>query len=222
MELDYRRAPGYACKRTGFLHTLARVAPSPTPPTPPVATSPGNPINLRALARWEQRLDWACILIFVLGPSPLPLYLGGYPTSSMFYLLIACAALSWLWLLWCMDRILILFADPLWLRCAFWLLSPCVPLELIFVGLRALRTGRVLKEAGVEVGYFQIRYPNPSFCPACQYDVRGIESGVCPECGVPLLLVPGETLLTQETMQSSPESVRDVPAGTPPETRSRQ
>ena len=149
----------------------------------------GKEIDLKRLAIWDFRLDWAAIAMLVLGPSWVPLWMFGLRTSLMFVILVTLAVASWGWAVWCTDRIMVELKDRFHLRLSFWLMAPCFPLALIFMGVIAARAGGVLTRHGVKVGFFGItrrtlKELSPGMCRFCGYDIRAIQASVCPECGV--------------------------------------
>ncbi len=66
------------------------------------------------------------------------------------------------------------------------MLVPCVGL-LLLLSANAMAT-KVLRDNGAKVGFFGVSPSELSRlreygCPGCGYDIRGLQGGVCPECG---------------------------------------
>lgn len=146
----------------------------------------GREIDLKCLAMWDFRMDWAVIAMLIFVPGSL-LLLGSWKT--VIFLVLATLALgAWGWTAWCTHRIMVELKDQFVLLLTFWLMVPCLPLGMIYMGVIAMRSARVLSRHGIKVGFFGIkrqalRELSPGMCRYCGYDVRSIRTGVCPECG---------------------------------------
>ncbi len=146
----------------------------------------GKEIDLKQLATWDFRMDWAVLAMLIFVPGSL-LLLNHWKTLTGF-VVATLAFVAWGWSAWCTYRIMVELKDRFLLRLTFWLMAPCLPLGLIYMGVVAMRSGSVLSRHGVKVGFFGIKRTalkdlSPGMCRYCGYDVRSIQSGVCPECG---------------------------------------
>ncbi|MHC5109181.1 MAG: hypothetical protein ACYTHJ_04810 [Planctomycetota bacterium] len=153
--------------------------------------------NIRKLARWQRLLIWMVLtgLLVNCGTPFLAPLLASGPTSALVGTWAMIIVMTAVHLLLVVGIVVIIDAQGthgvLIALVALLALAPCVQLLILLLVNRSVTA--TLKRAGLRVGFMGVnpddleRLLNPDLCGSCGYNLTGNTSGMCPECGTPIV-----------------------------------